>query len=824
MAKVVAEWLPMKVLVQDAMGFASNSTTSTVIIYANSNATGDSCKDDPELDLCESSSNTTGGRLLQSSVVAKSVLLQMATRSTALLVNSVDLIDKIIIMEMANGAQKEAEIVEIARRQTMLMQKMCAEVLLIALGVDVAHNLHELHETEVVIDGANKGIILGAPWAGVPTLSKFCTLDEMRKVTYKWGVCKPLVDEILGATNGEAVAKARAYQVVEAGDDLEHEMEVAVELYKYDNGTCNVAGSITHNDWMYLLNSVDYQRYYGQLLALQVVQVANDVSVQASKVQLTINMATTYSGLRTLIQGNKKHSSPPTQAIADELLLVYRTWQEISLEFDTVIYTDLVDPIMVEKVIRLSAVLLAEMDIVMKLYLVEVAVADPTVPAHVITIAGRQRMYFEKLALEANEVNFYSEHNIDTKHTLHLLHTTRDKWLTTHWQLLQGDTSNNVTEDTNLCRIKKMKDVKDVFDKLKTAAWMVADEKKKDQITEMIRLLPIAQELMNTAVDYYSNGVQTCPEIPPTLIEWQAQIEAVGKTRAQSQKTATDYIWGHTLVPGPNPGMVKATFWGADGTIGEGMVNAITKLRFGWGSDNVPAPFNERMREDISKVSVVVSNFSKDLLGNSTADVVFDSYEMLAATEVLMKHTTEYAVAGFGDMPVERIELSTRLEELANKMLKEALLIRAQGSGRLGFGGRHDYTVVISRANMLGTMAAYAEATRILKEGDERKVPKVIAQRGDIENAQKLVEGAYTAFVSNVQCVADPSCVSTQDTKKTLDALETEIHSATKLYFLLDPFVEEPFPWIVVIYVALGVLVCGVVGLGGYVGLKKAKS
>jgi len=219
-----------------------------------------------------------------------------------------------------------------------------------------------------------------------------------------------------------------------------------------------------------------------------------------------------------------------------------------------------------------------------------------------------------------------------------------------------------------------------------------------------------------------------------------------------------------------------------------------------------------------------VSNFSKDLLGNSTADVVFDSYEMLAATEVLMRHTTEYALQGFGDMPVERIELSTRLEELANKMLKEALLIRAQGSGRLGFGGRHDYTVVISRANMLGTMAAYAEATRILKEGDERKVPKVIAQRGDIENAQKLVEGAYTAFVSNVQCVADPSCVSTQDTKKTLDALETEIHSATKLYFLLDPFVEEPFPWIVVIYVALGVLVCGVVGLGGYVGLKKAKS
>ena len=103
-------------------------------------------------------------------------------------------------------------------------------------------------------------------------------------------------------------------------------------------------------------------------------------------------------------------------------------------------------------------------------------------------------------------------------------------------------------------------------------------------------------------------------------------------------------------------------------------------------------------------------------------------------------------------------------------------------------------------------------------------MPEVIAQRADIENQQNIVAQAYAAFSNNVQCVADPTCVSTQDTKSTLDILENEIHAATKLYYDLDPIVEEPFPWIVVIYVALGVLVCGVVGIGGYVGLKKAKS
>ena len=103
-------------------------------------------------------------------------------------------------------------------------------------------------------------------------------------------------------------------------------------------------------------------------------------------------------------------------------------------------------------------------------------------------------------------------------------------------------------------------------------------------------------------------------------------------------------------------------------------------------------------------------------------------------------------------------------------------------------------------------------------------MPEVIAQRADIEAQQKRVEAAYDAFSRNVQCVADPTCVSTQDTKSTLDILETEIHATTKLYFQVDPIVEEPFPWIVVIYIALGVLVCGVVGIGGYVGLKKAKA
>jgi len=829
MQAAVNLWVPFRTLMSD--------NVATSVAAADF---GDSCANDPELDLCDS---PTGGRRLN--VVAKSVLRQFAEQSRALLTASVAVVDTIVVMEKANGAKAEPVVVQIARRQTMIMQKMCKEVLLVGLGVDVKHNLHELHLSEVLLDGANKGIILGAPWAGVPTLTKYCTLDEMKKVTTKWAVCKPYVDEVLGAEAtslqaAEAVAKQRAYNVVKTGDDLEHEMEEAVKLFKHDNGTCTIASAIKTDDWKYLLNSVDYQRYYGQLLALQVVQVANGVEVQASKVQLTINMATAYSGLRTLIEGNSKHSSPPSQAIADELILVYKTWQEISLEFDTVIYTNVVPPILVEKVIRLGAVLLHEMDEVMKLYLIEVGIADKSVDAYVITTAGRQRMYLEELALAANEIKFYVDHDIDTKHAMDLLKKTRDSWLTTHWALLQGDPVNNVSETTNLCIIKKMKEVKDQFDLLKDAAWKVADvdsskvadkskvgDYKTDQIKEMIRVLPIAQEAMSTAVDYYTNGVKTCPEIEPTLVEWQAGLVAVGTSRTSSQKTCTDYLWGAQKVPGLNPGMAISNFWGADGTIGEGMVLAITKLRFGWGADSIPAPYNDKLREDIAKVSVVVNHFSKALVGNSSAVVATDSISMLKAAEVLVSHYKDYALAAYPNMPVNRIELSTRLEMLANKMLKEALLIRAQSSRRL----RTDKQVRTlqswtSHADMMNTMGAYAEVVRMLKEGNEALgVPRVMyAGREDIENQQARVEVAYTAFSNHVQCVSKPACVNTQDTKKSLDALETEIHAATKLYFLADPFIPEQFPWTMVIFIVLAVFVCGVIGFGCYYGLKKAKS
>lgn len=196
-----------------------------------------------------------------------------------------------------------------------------------------------------------------------------------------------------------------------------------------------------------------------------------------------------------------------------------------------------------------------------------------------------------------------------------------------------------------------------------------------------MEILPKAFEYMDTAVDYYFNGVDQCPEIEPSLEEWRAAIIAANEARLTSQKTCTDYIWGRDGIPGPNPGMVVPTFWGADGTIGEGMVNAIVKLRFGWGQDNVPAPYNDEARMEIFALSEVTKNFSRDLQRNSSQDISFDSDSMLREAELLTRTYVKEAKRNFPEfIYVHRFEMSARRSYVMNKALASACEVRRIGA------------------------------------------------------------------------------------------------------------------------------------------------
>jgi len=204
-------------------------------------------------------------------IVGPPVLLQFATQSNKLLSATESVMDKLVTSARAAGGAAEAVVVTTARRQTMLMHKMSKEVLLIGLGVEVEQNLMALQQTATIqINGANRGLILGAPWAEIPRVEKICTLAQMRNVTNKLAIIKPFIDEVIGAgvDNAQKVANKHAYKMYTAEQDLANDMEVAVALYVHDDSSCDILSGMTNADWTYLVNLVAVQRVTAVRLGL----------------------------------------------------------------------------------------------------------------------------------------------------------------------------------------------------------------------------------------------------------------------------------------------------------------------------------------------------------------------------------------------------------------------------------------------------------------------------------------------------------------------------------------------------------------------------
>jgi succinylglutamate desuccinylase len=95
----------------------------------------------------------------------------------------------------ASGTATAGPVVEIADRQRMLIQRMVKEALLIALGHAVETNLENLGSTTSLFADSHVGILNGAVWAGIPELTKMCTFQQMREVSYQWEQFKDLIDD-----------------------------------------------------------------------------------------------------------------------------------------------------------------------------------------------------------------------------------------------------------------------------------------------------------------------------------------------------------------------------------------------------------------------------------------------------------------------------------------------------------------------------------------------------------------------------------------------------------------------------------------------------
>lgn len=282
------------------------------------------------------------------------------------------------------------------------------------------------------------------------------------------------------------------------------------------------------------------------------MQVVNDVLVESSKMQLVKLLTDIDDSSRVLWEGSRSDgiSPPPTQTIADDAFLCHGIWQNLRGGMTDMIGSDshVYSKILVLRFLDVAAHVLDEQNILTAEYVAEARVHAANVKPYTIDIAGRQRMLQQKIALEALAVRYDGMHGGDTDASWTKLRSSLDLWAGTHWRLLKGDSSENVSMTTSLCIIWQMKYAKDQYDLLEQAVLLVAQGGSAEDALNVEAILPNAFDEMNKAVTYYAYGAEPCTTSwSPTQDEWKQAMIETAHADSLAGKVVIEFLWSKIL-------------------------------------------------------------------------------------------------------------------------------------------------------------------------------------------------------------------------------------------------------------------------------------
>jgi len=734
----------------------------------------------------------------------------------------------------ASGAITIARQVIIAIRQDTFIYKMAVEAYLIGLGADVAHNLEYLEDTIKLFDDSHRGIIDGAEWAGIPTLEKFCTLYEMRDASYEWSHFKPLVDRIIAQKEVEesiAVALEEAEELAVLSGTLYNEMAEAAKLYEKDDGSCDHLYEITYSEWVYLIDNAGTQRYYGQQVSRLFTQIANQVRAAESKVDLTVTMTDTYNHLRMLLEGDKANNIPsaPSQIIAHELYIVYKSWVEMQALIEGALRTgDYTNALTVSQVAELSRQILTEMDKTAYEYEDRALYAYPLVPGHFINVAGTQRKLFEKMSKEAALAAFGEDPSANGI----LMNETITQFHQRHWELLKGAPGtvkyDPIPETSRICMIQQMKNVSDHFDVLEEAVRKVAAG-SIDDIEVLIVENPPTYVAMDDAVKMYTafaaptdkslfklesefdyvtaklgEAEQMCTAIMDSLVistkEWKETVVKSVQMQTLLEQAQAEYLLQSVTSMSTDKLQLERTV--------EEMQQWVNFFVYGKGMFYIPAAPSQELFDQMKELEGTWDTFKPKLQSESRRLAATDiGTEAADMTKQTSSAVTEYmSLAGQDEeVPVQRLYIASNQKRLLQKMTKEALVTR------LGTAEAKED----SRAVLTQTITEFENAQGTLRNGGGG-IQGIIPEREDLIELQDKVDSAWTAFKLAVEEVADDSTSDLTDMKTKLADVSKQVDEAIPAFGEPDPFVPEkppPFPWTVLIFAIMGFIVlCVIVG------------
>jgi len=731
--------------------------------------------------------------------VDMTVLEEVAAQCIPLLKKSNAVVGELVNAARAAGVATSGLVVDIAGRQRMIIQRMTKEALLVAHGVGVVSNTQALRGSIKLFTTSHDGIVLGAPWAGIPTVtSHMCTLQQMREVTYRWEQFLPLLDQILVQESEEKMQEAAsqlAEEIADGNGPLFTAMVQVVKTYVTDDRSCNPIASIRETGWIFLLNSGEEQRVLVEKVSLSFMLIAIGVEVTKNKVDLSISSGSSSRNLRYLIEGSTAQDipAPPTQQIADKLVSASASWADLENAASTVLRSDNIDQFLVLKVTLLSERLLDELVEIQALY-AQAARTHTSLNVKALGTARRQLTSLQRMSKEACSVRYFQDAGNEEKsqESFIALNETRAQFTQTHWQLLLGAISDGIQPTTDVCTIQQMKAAADRFTELEKAC--IASALGSDTaISELMVLTSSATDATEAAANYYARISTSCEEPSRSFEEWSETIKEIGNFRALTQTVSYQLI-------SPEGG-AEAQVTMSD------METSVKNLLFGsFESGSVPSPQTQDLVTTFSHLMDRFTDYQATLQGRRLSvdidKVTLESNKLTEEAESISEKVLLVARPAVPDHispenALRRINIASRQIMLAHMIYKASHL------QNLGKG---------SPDSLAAAKASFTQNHMNLLDGGDG-LHAVIPEREDLLAQWDAVDGAYQKFVSNI----DNPMTADMETIASLNSLVEELDQALLLYSILDPYVPPKpprFPWTSIIMMVLGCIGCVVCTVG----------
>lgn len=698
------------------------------------------------------------------------VLEDLSSKTEPLFKACDEVVSRLIIQAKAAHQWQHSLVEEVAFRQRTLIQRMAKSLLFLSQGVSMASNMESLGETKSVFEASHQGIIRGVPFAGVPVLTKLCTMHQLSVVTLYYQQLRPLLNRVMNSvTSSEAqqAADEVATDVVSSMEPLFDAMVGAVELVMNDNGSCQPWTAMSSRDWRFFVKALAHQRLLTQQILQEVTQVAMKVDVRSAQVEIIVHDSEATENLRSLIEGNGLLGipPPPTQQMLNNLLEIWELWETMEVEIQNVVHLDMVSDAMILRVFRLSKEVLLHLEIIIQKSLE--MVRNTTVPGYQMNFASEQAVLVSKVVEEACLINL----GIEVNEKWQILNKSRELVKSRHFQLLQGtqETSPPIVKIANVCLVQQMKAAMDLFSELDQEVLAVAHGAAPNLLIE---LGPSCVKAFDEVSSSTGENI-SCENQTLSPDEWKTLHREAAELAILGEAIPAEFI---QVINGKS--LTQLEFL---------MKNAEVRLRrmmFGSWQPPIAAPPNQEYFNDmLHTLDPAVRAITMITEADSVLEVLAAGQALRSASSGLQRKYLQ-EVNKVTEPWSKRVDVALQQMVLAHEIFKEIVL----------------QVFDIHSNELMKTISQFEVAHIQLKDGGDGIPSILLPERIDLLNEWQLVDEAWNEF-KEFQTIFTPADI--RHLEKSLLNLVTHLETMVPLFAIEDVKEPEKFPWAVCIYSVL---------------------